>query len=208
MSLLLSAALSFFPLWGSSPVVALLAAAERLWLHPPPEFASHPRSGLPGAAAAGRHRGRPCQWQGGAAWGGSADGSEAELGRVPFGTLPPPGLARARKGKRGWSCSLVLCQGLWEDVPPTRHIHAHMGLLKDCSLTMQDRCHPAFSSWLCAFSCAAPRLHINLGYRMCVPVKCQAQSATGSNGLVSVVRSSCSGAGGSVGTNNWSWQQD
>ena len=208
MSLLLSAALSFFPLWGSSSAVARLAVAERLWLHPPPEFASHPRSGLPGAAAAGRHRGRPRQWRGGAARGGSAGGSEAELGRVPFGTLPPPGLARAHKERRGRSCSLVSCQGLWEDMPRPLHVDAHMGSLKGCGLTTQDRCHPAFSSWLCAFSYAAPRLYINLRYRICVPTMCQAQRATGSNGLISVVRGSCSAAGDSVGTNNWSRQED
>lgn len=111
-SLLLSTALSFFPLRGSSPVVARLAAAARLWLHPPPGFARLQLSRLPGAAAAGRQRGRPRPRQRGAARGGPAGGREAELGPGPFGALPPPGLIRARKDRGGLALQLGTLPGV------------------------------------------------------------------------------------------------
>lgn len=84
MNLLLSAALSFFPLWGSSSAVARLVAALRPWLHPPPGLARRPRSRLPGAAAAGRHRGRPWQQRGGAARGGTADDARLRSALSPL----------------------------------------------------------------------------------------------------------------------------
>lgn len=118
MSLLLSAALSFFPLWGSSLAAARLAAASG--------SGSTRRLGSPATRALGFPALRPR----GVSEGGPAGGeeeprgaglrAEARLGSASFPLAPCHRLGwleRARKGE-GWSCSLVLCQALWGDMPP------------------------------------------------------------------------------------------
>lgn len=100
----------FFPPWGSSPGAARLVAprghGSTRRLGSP---SSRPRSGLPGAAAAGRHRGQLHPRRGGAARGQPAGRREAALG--PFACRHPGRLERARKGQCR-SCSLARCPAL------------------------------------------------------------------------------------------------
>lgn len=168
MSLLLSAALSFFLLWGSSPAVARLAAVRgsgstRRLCSPAtralgfPEL--RPRGVTEGGPAGGEEQPR-----------GAGLRAEARLSSASFAWRPATarlGWAERARKREGWSCSLVLCQALWGDTPPTLHTHRRTrGLTARLWSHKLDRYRPAFSSRLCAFSYAAPRLCINLGYRI------------------------------------------
>ncbi|CAI9175526.1 unnamed protein product [Rangifer tarandus platyrhynchus] len=125
-----------------------------------------PRGGTHSSPARGEEERRP------------ARGPPTRGGARPFGARPPPGQTGARReGERG-SRSLARCQALRVDVPLLHTRDIHLRSLQDPGLMVENAVTLPLPGSVYLTLCCTKAMTL---CRICAPIVCQTQSATGGN---------------------------